>query len=80
MSTSILPILQAQTAIYGMTTLMVLGITGNAFIVVLFFKNRQNPCSLYLLSAAILNIIVLAYNVPTYVVTYTEGESTLRSL
>ncbi len=70
--------LQAQAALYGMTTLMVLGIAGNAFIIILFFKNRQNPCSLCLLSAAILNIIVLGYNVPTHVVTDTQSDLTLR--
>ncbi len=78
MSSSLLPMLQAQAALYGMTTLMVLWITSNAFIIILFFKNRQNPCSLCLLSTAIFNIIVLGYNVPTHVVTYAQSDLTLR--
>ena len=74
MSTSTLPLIQNQLLYYESTTLLVLGTIGNTAIVVLFYQNRRNPCSMYLIAGAILNNICLWFNIPyiLYSITVTD--------
>jgi hypothetical protein len=61
MSSTNLQTIQAQLNLYGYSLLMILGNAGNAFIVIIFSKQRQNACSIYLLSSAIVNILYLTF-------------------
>jgi hypothetical protein len=80
MSASFLPVLQIYLNQYGMPTCLILGNIGNAFIIYIWRKRQQNTCSMYLLNAAIMNIIFLTFNVPLLTYTYDHGDSTSRSL
>jgi len=59
---------------------MVLGCTGNAYVVFVFLKNRKNACAIFLLSAALMNIIYLAFSIPLTVYTYEYGDPSLNSM
>jgi hypothetical protein len=59
MSSTILDTIQTQLNLYGYSLFMILGNAGNAFIVIIFYRQRQNACSIYLLSSAIVNILYL---------------------
>jgi hypothetical protein len=62
MSTSILPTIQTQLNRYGYPIFMILGNIGNLFIVILFGRQRQSACGIYLISSAILNDLYLTFN------------------
>jgi hypothetical protein len=55
MSSSTLTTIQTQLNFYGYPILMILGTIGNVFIVILFSRQRRNPCAIYLMSLAIVN-------------------------
>ncbi len=62
MSASILFSIQQYVALYGLSTILVLGNFGNIFTILILIrssKKRINSCSLYLLSASISNWIVI---------------------
>jgi hypothetical protein len=62
MSVSTLNSIQNNVALYGLSTLLVLGNFGNLFTILILqrlAKRRINSCSLYLLSASISNWIVI---------------------
>ena len=59
MSSSILPTIQVQLNRYGYSIFMVLGNIGNTFIAIIFSQQRQNACSIYLLTSAIVNMVYL---------------------
>jgi hypothetical protein len=80
MSTSLLPVVQIQLVRYGITTIMFLGCTGNAYVVFAFLKHYKNPCSILLLSAAVMNIIYLGLSIPLNVYTYEHGDPSLYSM
>jgi hypothetical protein len=80
MSTSALSFIQTQLVRYGITTIMFLGCTGNAYVVLTFLKHYKNSCALFLLSAAIMNIIYLALSIPLTVYTYEHGDPSLYSM
>jgi hypothetical protein len=80
MSNSLLSFIQTQLVRYGTTTIMVLGCTGNAYVVFVFLKNRKNACAIFLLSAALMNIIYLAFSIPLTVYTYEYGDPSLNSM
>ncbi len=80
MSASALPFLQAQLTYYGATTLLFLGVIGNICIVLIFRTKHRNACSMYLMSAAVMNIISLSFVISQYVYTYAYGDLTVRSL
>jgi hypothetical protein len=61
MSSTSLTTIQTQLNLYGYSLFMVLGNVGNAFIVILFSQQRQNACSIYLLSSVIVNTLYLIY-------------------
>ena len=57
MSSSVLPTIQVQLNRYGYSIFMVLGNIGNTFIAIIFSQQRQNACSIYLLTSAIVNMV-----------------------
>jgi len=62
MSTSTIAAAQRNIALYGMSTLLVLGNFGNICTIIILArgtKRQPNSCSLYLLSACISNWIVI---------------------
>jgi hypothetical protein len=59
MSSATLTTIQTELTRYGYPILMILGIIGNAFILMLFRRQRQNPCAVYLMSSAIVNSLYL---------------------
>jgi hypothetical protein len=77
MSSISLTTIQTQLNLYGFSLFMILGNAGNAFIVILFSKQRQNACSIYLLSAAIVNILYLTFNGFTTIFPVNYGDETL---
>jgi hypothetical protein len=80
MSAAVLPFVQAQLTYYGATTVLVLGVIGNAFVVLLFSRKNPNACSMYLICASVMNIMSLTYSIPQNVYTYAYGDLTTRSL
>ncbi|CAF1211374.1 unnamed protein product [Adineta steineri] len=75
MSSSTLAIVQTKLNLYGYSVFMVLGTIGNAFIALLFNKQHQNACAIYLKYSAILNAIYLIYFevIELIPVDYTDG-------
>ncbi|CAF3687528.1 unnamed protein product [Rotaria socialis] len=55
MSSSIFSFLQLQVNRYVIPIIITLGNIGNAFIIILFNKRRNNSCSTYILWAAVMN-------------------------
>ncbi|CAF2055309.1 unnamed protein product [Rotaria magnacalcarata] len=55
MSSSIFSFLQFQVNRYVIPIIITLGNIGNAFIIILFNKRRNNSCSTYILWAAVMN-------------------------
>lgn len=80
MSAAVLPFIQAQLTYYGGTTALVLGVIGNALVVLLFSKNHRNACSMCLMWASVMNICSLSYSIPQNIYTYAYGDLTVRSL
>ncbi|CAF4766104.1 unnamed protein product [Rotaria socialis] len=75
-----LSIIQKVIVCYGMDFLLVLGDIGNSFVILIFDQHRKSACSVYLSSAAIINIIYLSFNIPIMFQTYIFGEPTSSSL
>jgi len=80
MSASSLPVLQRYLNQYGMPICLILGNIGNTFIIFILKKRQQNACSMYLLNAAIMNIIFLTFNILLLTYTYNYGDPTSQSL
>jgi hypothetical protein len=57
MSSSTLPTIQVQLNRYAYAIFMIFGNIGNAFVAIIFSQQRQNACSIYLLTSAILNMV-----------------------
>jgi hypothetical protein len=80
MSSSILTTIQTQLNLYGYPILMILGIIGNAFIVILFNRQRRNPCAIYLMSSAIANSAYITFVGPLQIFPFYFGNGTIREL
>ena len=80
MSTAILPFAQAQLTYYGATTLLILGVIGNICIVLIFNQHNRNACSMYLMGAAVMNIISLTFAIPQNIYSSAYGDLKIRSL
>jgi hypothetical protein len=80
MSSSTLTTIQTQLNNYGYPIFMILGNIGNVFIIRLFSQQRQNACSLYLISAAVVNILYLTFTgfVQIFPIYYADG--TIRAI
>ncbi|CAF1144624.1 unnamed protein product [Adineta steineri] len=61
MSTAILSTIQSQLNFYTYTIVMAAGNIGNIFVLILFTRQRQNACSIYLISSTIVNSIYLTF-------------------
>jgi hypothetical protein len=61
MSSSTLGTIQTVLTLYGNTIFMILGNIGNVFIVMIFSRQRENPCAIYLISSAVLNSVYLTF-------------------
>jgi hypothetical protein len=59
MSSSTLTTIQTELNLYGYPILMILGNIGNVFILIIFSRQRQNPCAIYLMSSSIVNSVYL---------------------
>ena len=80
MSSSILSIIQTQLSLYGYPIFMVLGDIGNVFIVIIFSRQRQNPCALYLISSAIVNGVYLTFLGLAQIFPFYYGDGTIGAL
>ncbi|CAF3136025.1 unnamed protein product [Rotaria sp. Silwood2] len=80
MSTSILSTIQNQLSFYGYLIPMVLGNVGNTFIVIRFTRQRNNACSVYLISSAIVNNIYLTFTGCAHLFPFYYGDQTTRAL
>jgi hypothetical protein len=61
MSSSTLTTIQAHLNLYGYSILTILGIIGSVCIVILFSRQHQNTCAIYLISSAIVNGLYLIF-------------------
>jgi hypothetical protein len=67
MSSATLTAIQTQITLYGNSIILILGDIGNIFVIMMFSRYRKNPCSMYLLSAATINIAFLTFNCLTLI-------------
>jgi hypothetical protein len=49
-------------SLYGNPICMILGNIGNAFIVIIFSRQRQSACAIYLISSAVVNTVYLTFS------------------
>ncbi len=62
MLTSILPTIENQLNFYGYTISMIMGNIGNIFIIIIFTRQRQNTCSIFLITSAIVNTLFVKHD------------------
>ena len=62
MSSSTLTTIQSQLNLYGHSIFMFVGNIGNLLIVMVFSQRRKTACSIYLISAGVVNFIFLILN------------------
>jgi hypothetical protein len=62
MSSSTLTTIENQLTLYGYSISMILGNIGNVFILIIFSRQRQTACAIYLISAAVMNSVYLIFN------------------
>ncbi|CAF5029039.1 unnamed protein product, partial [Rotaria sp. Silwood1] len=79
MSTSLLPVIQSELNRYGLSIILILGIIGNSFIIILFTKCRQNSCSMYFFWASIINTLYLIFAILPTLYSITYGDLNSRS-
>jgi hypothetical protein len=77
MSSSTLTTIQTRLNLYGYPILMILGIIGNAFSVIIFSQQRRNPCAIYLMSSAILNSVYILCFALVQIFPYYYGNETM---
>jgi hypothetical protein len=62
MSLAILTTIENLLNVYGYAISMILGNIGNVFIIIIFSRQRQGACAIYLICSAIMNIVYLTYD------------------
>jgi hypothetical protein len=62
MSSSTLTTIENQLTVDGYSICMLLGNIGNVFIVIIFSRQRQSACAIYLICSAVMNIIYLTFD------------------
>jgi hypothetical protein len=67
-------------SLYGYPSCMVLGNIGNVFIVIIFSRQRQNACAIYLISSAVVNTIYLTFISIATIFTLYYPNSTTQSI
>ena len=80
MSSSTLTTIQTQLNLYGYSIFMILGNIGNVFIVIIFSRQRQNACAIYLISSAIVNSVYLTFNGFVQIFPFYYGDGTIRAI
>ncbi|CAF0951609.1 unnamed protein product [Adineta steineri] len=78
MSSSSLLTIQNQIFLYGYSICVILGNIGNVLIVILLSRQRQNPCSIYLINLAILNDLYLILNSFVQIFPFSYSDESLR--
>ncbi|CAF1683682.1 unnamed protein product, partial [Adineta ricciae] len=63
-SIPILSLIQTSLIRYGTLVILIFGFVGNIGVVYLFSHHHKNGCALYLLCAALFNIIYLSVSIP----------------
>jgi hypothetical protein len=79
MSSSTLTAIQTRITLYGNSIILSLGNIGNIFLIIIFSRYRQSPCSMYLLSSAIINIIFLTFACLTIIFPFYYADETMRA-
>ena len=79
MSTSILSTIQSRLNFYGYPICMALGNIGNIFIIIIFSRQRQNACAIYLLWSAIMNDLYLTFNSFAQIFPFYYADGTIRA-
>ena len=77
MSSLTLTNIQNQINLYGYSIVIIMGNVGNALIVIRFYKQCQNACSLYLLCSAIMNSVFLTLGSFTQLLPIYYGDAAL---
>jgi hypothetical protein len=79
MSSSTLSTIQNQLILYGSSISAILGNIGNLFIVLIFLRQRQNPCAIYIISSAIVNSLYVTYYllISVFPMNYSDGTSSV---
>jgi hypothetical protein len=72
--------IQNQLILYGSSISAILGNIGNLFIVLIFLRQRQNPCTIYIMSAAIVNSLYVTYYLLISVFPMNYRDGTLSEL
>jgi len=80
MPTSILTSIQNEINFIGYPILMFFGNIGNIFVIIVFSRQRQNTCSLYLINSAIVNILHLTINGFLKIFSYSYNDASIRAL
>jgi len=62
MSSSTLTTIENELSLYGYSIFMALGNIGNVFIIIIFSRQHQTACSIYLMSSAVANIAYLTFS------------------
>ncbi len=75
MSSSMLSTIQNQLNLYGSPISTILGNIGSLFIFLIFLRQRQNSCAIYIMSSAIFNSLYLIYYVvfALFPINYRDG-------
>jgi len=77
MSSSTLTTINNQLTVYGYSISMILGNIGNVFIVMIFHRQRQSACAIYLICSAVMNIVYLTFDgIATIFMFYYPNETT----
>lgn len=79
-STNLLPAIQTELNRYGLSIILILGIIGNSWIIILFRRTRQKSCSMYLLWASVINNLYLIFAIPPTLYTLNYGDLNSRSI
>lgn len=80
MVTMILSSIQSQMNFYGYPILLVFGNIGNMFTLILFYPQRQQPCSFYLFNSTAANILHLTIYCFFKIFPYTYSNGNLQDI
>ena len=75
-----LTLIQAQLNFYGYLILMIFGIVGNVLIITLFINHRQNACSIYILTLAIINCFYLTFLPLAQLILFSYDDQSMSAL
>ncbi|CAF1543218.1 unnamed protein product [Adineta ricciae] len=79
MSSATLTAIQNSIVFNGYPTFMSLGYIGNILIIIIFARQHQNACSIFLISSAIANLTYLSFNCFTQLFPFYYRDETVRA-